>query len=134
VRLIGKHNLVRPQHATRSQARSRNPNGGPRVYGVWAFTLLRVGDTIGIVTQSAILIGLYTRQTAAWRAARWLAALGAVLLSIALALSAPGVMSPHGTKLWVWAVAALQTALAWWFFCLLGRSDSRLYFNAPRKT
>lgn len=99
----------------------------------WAFTLLRVGDTIGIVIQSAILTGLYTRQTAAWRAARWLAAIGAVILSIGLVLTAPGLMSPHGTKLWVWAVVALETALAWWFFSLLGRSDSRAYFNAPRK-
>jgi hypothetical protein len=31
----------------------------------WAFTRLRVGDTIGIVIQSAIFIGLYTRQTVA---------------------------------------------------------------------
>ncbi len=99
----------------------------------WAFTLSRVGDTIGIVIQSAILIGLYTQQRAAWRAARWLACLGAVILSIGLALTAPGVISPDGTKLWVWGVVALETALAWWFFSLLGRPDSRAYFNAPRK-
>lgn len=99
----------------------------------WAFTLLRVGDTISIVIQSAIFIGLYTRQTAAWLAARWLTAIGAVILSVGLVFTTPGLMSPHGTKLWVWALVAFQTALAWWFFFLLGRPDSRAYFNAPRK-
>jgi hypothetical protein len=99
----------------------------------WAFTLLRVGDTISIVIQIAILTGLYTQQAAAWRAARWLSAIGAVVLSLGLVLTAPGLMSPHGTKLWVWAVVALETALTWFSFSLLGRPDSRAYFNAPRK-
>jgi hypothetical protein len=34
-----------------------------------AFAQLDVGRTVGIVLQSAILIGLYTQQTAAWLAA-----------------------------------------------------------------
>jgi hypothetical protein len=62
----------------------------------WAFTLIRVGDTISTVIQVAILTGLYTRQTAAWRAARWLAAIGGVILAVGLVLTAPGLMSPHG--------------------------------------
>jgi len=99
----------------------------------WAFTLLRVGDTISIVIQIAILTGLYTRQAAAWRAARWLSAIGAAVLSIGLVLTAPSLISPHGTKLWVWAAVVLETALTWFFFSLLGRPDSRAYFNAPRK-
>jgi hypothetical protein len=95
----------------------------------WAFTLLRVGDTIGIVIQSAILIGLYTRQTVAWVTARWLTAIGAVIISILFVFAAFG----GGTKPWILAVVALEVALAWLFFWLLGRGDSRAYFNAPRK-
>jgi hypothetical protein len=56
----------------------------------WAFTLVRVGDTIGIVIQSAILIGLYTRQTVAWATARWFTAIGAVIASILFVLAAFG--------------------------------------------
>jgi hypothetical protein len=78
----------------------------------WAFTLLRVGDTIAIVIQSAILIGLYTRQTVAWMTARWLTAIGAVIMSVLVVLTAIG----GATKLWIWAVVALETALAWIFF------------------
>ena len=100
----------------------------------WAFTLLRVGDTIGIVIQSAILIGLYTRQTVAWMTARWLTAIGAVLITIAVAVTIPSLFEPeHGTKFWVWGILAVEAIWAWLFFGLLGRSDSRAYFNAPRK-
>lgn len=95
----------------------------------WAFTLLRVGDTIGIVIQSAILIGLYTRQAVAWVTARWLTAIGAVIMSVLLVLTAIG----GTTKLWIWLIFALEVALTWLFFVLLGRPDSRAYFNAPRK-
>jgi hypothetical protein len=100
----------------------------------WAFTLMRVGDTISIVIQSAILVGLYTRQTIAWMTARWLTAIGAVLLSLAVVITVPSLFAQeHGTKLWVWALVAFQAVLAWLFFSLLGRPDSRAYFNAPRK-
>jgi hypothetical protein len=104
-------------------------------FGVfWAFTLLRVGDTIGIVIQSAILIGLYTRQTIAWMTARWLAVIGAVVLSLAVMITIPSLFAQeHGTKLWVWGILVFQASLAWLFFSLLGRPDSRTYFNAPRK-
>jgi hypothetical protein len=95
----------------------------------WAFTLLRVGDTIGIVIQSAIFIGLYTRQSVAWVTARWVTALGAVIMSVVLVLTAIG----GATKGWIWLGLALEVALAWLFFALLGRPDSRAYFNAPRK-
>jgi len=95
----------------------------------WAFARLNVGDTLGIVIQSAILIGLYTRQTVAWLTARWLTAIGAVVMSVLLVLAAIG----GATKLWVWALVALETALTWLFFSLLGRPDSRAYFNAPHK-
>jgi hypothetical protein len=95
----------------------------------WAFTLLRVGDTIGIVIQSAILIGLYTRQTIAWMTARWFTAIGAVIMSVVLVFTAIG----GATKVWIWAIVAFQTVLTWFFFSLLGRPDSRAYFNAPRK-
>jgi hypothetical protein len=37
------------------------------------------------------------------------------------------------TKLWILAVFAFQITLAWIFFVLLGRPDSRAYFDAPRK-
>jgi hypothetical protein len=96
----------------------------------WAFTLVRVGDTIGIVIQSAILIGLYTRQTIAWVTARWLTAIGAAIMSVLVVLTAIG----GTTKLWIWAIVALQTVLTWFVFSLLGRPDSRAYFNAPRKS
>src|SRR5438128_1732180 len=77
----------------------------------WAFTLLRVGDTIGIVIQSAIFIGLYTRQTVAWMTARWLTAFGAVIMSVLLVLTAIG----GATKLWIWTMMAFQTVLIWFF-------------------
>jgi len=96
------------------------------------FAQLDIGRTVGIVLQSAILIGLYTRQTAAWLAARWLAVIAAVVLTIGLALTAPSVFSGE-TKIWIWALVAVQSATAWAFFALLGCRDSRTYFHAPRK-
>jgi len=95
----------------------------------WAFTLFRVGDTVGIVIQSAILIGLYTRQTVAWITARWLTAIGATVISLLFVL----VVMSGTTKFWVLAIVAFQIILTWAFFSLLGRSDSRAYFHAPRK-
>jgi hypothetical protein len=50
-------------------------------------------------------------------------------MSVLLVLAAIG----GATKLWVWALVALETALTWLFFSLLGRPDSRAYFNAPYK-
>jgi hypothetical protein len=101
---------------------------------LFTFARLDVAGTVGIVIQTAIFVGLYTRQTAAWLAARWLTGIAAVVLSLCLLLTAPGAISPSGeTKLWVWALVALETALSWLFFSLLGRPDSRAYFHAPRK-
>ena len=94
-----------------------------------AFALLRVGDTLGIVIQSAILMGLYTRQTVAWMTARWLTAIGAAITSILFVW----VVMAGTTKLWILVIVALEITLAWVFFALLGRPDSRAYFNAPRK-
>jgi hypothetical protein len=100
----------------------------------WAFTLMRIGDTISIVIQSAILIGLHTRQTVAWMTARWLGVIGAVLITIAALITIPSLFDrEHGTKLWVWSLVAAEAALSWLFFYLLGRPDSRAYFNAPPK-
>src|ERR1044072_9919332 len=95
----------------------------------WAFTLLRVGNAIGFVIESAIFIGLSTRQTVAWVTARWLTAIGGVALLVLLLFTA---LSGQ-TKLSVWALVALQNVLTWLFFFLLGRPDSRAYFNAPQK-
>jgi len=61
--------------------------------------------------------------------ARWLTAIGAVITSILFVFAAFG----GSTELWILAVVALEVALAWLFFWLLGRADSRAYFNAPRK-
>jgi hypothetical protein len=94
-----------------------------------AFARLNVGASLGIVIQSAILLGLYTRQTVAWMTARWLAALGATFMSVLLVLITIG----GTTKPWLWALFASETALAWFFFSLLGRPDSRAYFHAPRR-
>ena len=101
---------------------------------VFTFVRLDAGGAIGVVIQTAIFIGLYTRQTAAWLAARWLAGIAAVVLSLVLLLTASSAISPSGqTKLWLWALLVLETALSWLFFSLLGRPDSRAYFHAPRK-
>jgi hypothetical protein len=100
----------------------------------WAFARLSVADTAGIVIQSAILIGLYTRQTGAWLAARWLTIIGAVLVTIVVMLTIPSLFGrEHGTKPWVWVVLVFEAILSWLFFFFLGRPDSRVYFNAPRK-
>jgi hypothetical protein len=96
----------------------------------WAFALLRIVDTIPIVIQSAVLIGLYTREPIAWVTARWITALGAVATSILFVFAAVG----GATKLWILAVVALELVLSWTFFSLLGRPDSRAYFHGPRKT
>lgn len=99
-----------------------------------AFARLDVTSTVGIVIQVAILIGLSTRQTVAWLAARWLAVIGAVLTSIAVVVTIPSLFErEHGTQLWVWAFVAVAAAVEWLFFFLLGWPDSRVYFNAPRK-
>jgi hypothetical protein len=96
------------------------------------FAQLDIGRTVGIVLQSAILIGLYTQQTAAWLAARWLAGIAAVVLTIGLALTAPSFMSGE-TRIWMWAVVTALSAATWALFALLGCRDSRTYFHAPRK-
>ena len=87
------------------------------------------GDMLGIVMQIALLIGLYTRQPIAWVTARWLTALGAAIMSVLFVL----VVVSGTTKLWILCITGLDIALAWIFFALLGRPDSRAYFNAPRK-
>jgi hypothetical protein len=96
----------------------------------WAFTLFSVSDTISIVIQSAVLIGLYTRQTVAWVTARWLTAIGATITSIFFLW----VVMAGTTKFWILAIVAFEITLSWVFFALLGRPDSRAFFNAPRKT
>ncbi|GEM_PF-4544392 len=99
-----------------------------------AFLRLSVADTVGIVIQSAILIGLFTRQTVAWLTARWLTAIGAVVVTIGVVITMPSLFAQeHGTKFWVWSMVAAEAILSWVFFSLLGRPDSRAYFNAPRK-
>jgi hypothetical protein len=97
----------------------------------WLFARLstHLGDMLGIVIQIALLIGLYTRQTIAWITARWLSAIGAAIMSVLFVL----VVMAGTTKLWILVVVGLQITLAWLFFALLGRPDSRAYFNAPRK-
>jgi hypothetical protein len=93
----------------------------------WAFTLFRVSDTISIVIQTTILIGLYTRQTIAWMTARWLIAIGATITSILFLW----VVMAGTTKFWILIIVAFEITLAWVFFYLLGRPDSRAYFHAP---
>src|SRR3954453_19356344 len=96
----------------------------------WAFARLNAAGSIGIVIQSAIFIGLYTRQTVAWMTARWLSAIGAALMTIAVIIAFPSLFAgEHGLQLWVWGVLVVNGSLDWFFFCLLGRADSRLYFN-----
>ena len=91
---------------------------------------VRVGDTFGIVIQIAFLIGLYTRQPVAWITARWFTGLGIAIMSVLFVLAVMG----GATKFWILCLFALQITLSWIFFALLGRPDSRAYFNTPRKT
>jgi len=97
----------------------------------WLFLRVSVGlgDMLVIVVQIALLAGLYTRQTIAWVTARWLSAIGATIVSILFVR----VAMAGSTKPWILAIIALDIALAWVLFVLLGRPDSRAYFNAPRK-
>jgi hypothetical protein len=95
----------------------------------WAFVLQRIVDTIPIVIQSAILIGLYTREPVAWVTARWVTALGAAATSILFIYAAVS----GATKAGILPLVAFEIVLAWTFFALLGRPDSRAYFHGPRK-
>jgi hypothetical protein len=87
------------------------------------------GDVVRIVVQIALLTGLYTRQPAAWYAARWLAGLSIVVSVIFVALAC--FASNRTAGLVAYALATLAVVSG--FFYLLGRSDSRAYFNARRK-
>jgi hypothetical protein len=97
----------------------------------WSFARMSVrpSDMLGIVIQIALLIGLYTRRTVAWVTARWLTVIGAAITSIFFVW----VVMAGTTRVWILAVVALDITLAWVFFALLGRPDSRAYFNAPGK-
>ena len=99
------------------------------VVGMFVRLSVRFADMFGIVMQIAFLIGLYTRQPIAWITARWFTALAAAIMSVLFVL----VVMSGTTKLWILCIAGLDIALAWVFFALLGRRDSRAYFNAPRK-
>jgi hypothetical protein len=88
-----------------------------------------LGDMLGITIQIALLVGLYTRQSVAWLTARWFTAIGATIMSILFVW----VVMAGATKLWILTIVALDITIAWIFFALLGRADSRTYFNAPRK-
>ncbi len=91
-------------------------------------------EAVVIALQSAIVIGLYARQTVAWLAVRWLSAIavGLALFLLVLLLILP--FTGERQQFWTyWAYLAFQTALVWVLFFLLGRTDSRVYFNAPRK-
>ena len=115
---------------------------GPKLVTGWVMVVLvltfaslftrmtpATGDVVSIVVQIALLAGLYTRQPAAWYAARWLAGLSIVFGVIFVVLACFASNATAG--LIAYAVATL--ALASGFFYLLGRADSRAYFNAPRK-
>ena len=117
------------KYATWSETGSRDPNDWPRIQCVLGFHASQSRRHHWYCDADAIFIGLYTRQTVAWMTARWLTAIGAVITSILFVFAAFG----GSTELWILAVVALEVALAWLFFWLLGRADSRAYFNAPRK-
>jgi hypothetical protein len=86
-------------------------------------------DVVSIVVQIALLTGLYTQQRAAWRVARWLAGFSIVFGAIFVMLTC----FASNTTPAIAASAVATLALASGFFYLLGRDDSRVYFNAPRK-
>ena len=96
----------------------------------WFFAgATNLGHVLGIVIDIALITGLYTRSTVAWVTARWLTGLSNILVTIMFVV----VVMFSATKLWVLALVALELTLAWLFFALLGRADSRAYFNAPRR-
>ena len=96
----------------------------------WFFAgATNLGNMLGIVIDIALLTGLYARSTIAWVTARWLTGLSNILFTIMFVV----VVMYSSTKLWMLALLAVELALAWLFFALLGRPDSRAYFNAPRK-
>ena len=95
----------------------------------WAFTRLQVADTIAIVIGVALLIGLYTRQTIAWVATRWLTAIGAGIMTFFFLLG----LITGPPNFWIVILVAFQITVAWAYFYLLGRRDSRAYFHAPQR-
>jgi hypothetical protein len=96
---------------------------------VFAHIIPSAGALFAIVVQIALLTGLYARQTVAWYAARWLSGFAVLCdaLILMVAFTATGT-----TAALIWSTIS-SLALACGLFCLLGRHDSRTYFNAPHK-
>ena len=87
------------------------------------------GDIVSIVIGISLLTGLHTRQRAAWRVARFLAGLGIAFGGLFCIIAAVA----SNTTFAIAASAVATLAIASGLFYLLGRDDSRDYFNAPRK-
>lgn len=87
------------------------------------------GGIVAIVVQLALLNGFYNRQRVAWYVARWLSAI-AVCCDVVILLIA-SIASGATLALIISAIASFVPASA--FFYLLGRPDSRAYFNASQK-
>jgi hypothetical protein len=96
---------------------------------LYAHTTPPARDVIAIVVQIALLTGLYNRQVFAWHAARWLTALAIACDAFVLVVAA---FTMAAQPVVIGSVLA-GLALASGLFYLLGRDDSRAYFNAPRK-
>jgi hypothetical protein len=84
-------------------------------------------DVVSIVVQIALLTGLYTQRHGALRVGSQVSA-----SSSALSSSCSPCFASNTTPA-IAASAVATLALASGFFYLLGRDDSRAYFNAPRK-
>jgi len=85
---------------------------------------------VAIIIQIALLVGLFDRRPFAWHAARWLTALAIASDAVALVMAAPLAVVARYSLL---TSVLVNLALAIGLFCLLGRADSRDYFNAPQK-
>ena len=122
---------MRP-NAARSQTGPGVPDDRAGLRSVWdvrSFQYRFLGH-VRPCPSDVLLIGLYTREPIAWFTAPWITAMGAGIMTVFFVL----VVISGTTKLWILCVAGLDIALAWVFFALLGRPDSRAYFNAPSKS
>ena len=82
------------------------------------------GDVVAIVVQITLLTGLWTRQPAAWYAARLLAGFGIAGGAVGLVVASVA----SNTTFTIATSLAAAFALSVVLFYLLGRGDSRLYF------
>src|SRR4051812_43170008 len=99
------------------------------LYGVWRVLCGHAHGFLALLIPVLLLIGLCLRRRIAWYVARWF--VGLIVVVGMLALLADVISKVVAGEWSMWFVISIQIVLAIIVFRLLGRSDSREYFNAP---